>query len=208
MLTIGLTGGIGSGKSSVAALFGKRGAHIVDFDKLVHELQMTHTAVWKKICKNFGCDILNNDETINRAKLGQVVFNNTKKLLLLNTIVHPATIELWQLKTQELVAENAHAIVFADVPLLFEIKAQDLFDVVVLVYASRETQIKRVMARNNLQLEDVSARLAAQLSLDEKVKLADIVIDNSDTLAETQKQVDVVWNKLLEIEKTRRNAND
>ena len=204
MLSIGLTGGIASGKSTVAQMLMHLGAHLIDFDKLAHEVQKPGKPAWKEIVAHFGTDILNQDETIDRVKLAQIVFADKKELKALNNIVHPHVFNLWQKRLDKIKRKDEHAIVLSDIPLLFEGKTQNLFDLTILVLISSEEQICRLMARNNLSRDEARMRLKSQMPIDEKIKLADIVIENKDTQVKTEKTVVNVWKELLIREENKR----
>jgi dephospho-CoA kinase len=200
MLNVGLTGGIASGKSTVAQMFVALGAHLIDFDKLAHEVQEPGKTAWKEIIKYFGDGILNQDNTINRNRLAQIVFTDKKKLETLNNIVHPLVFDLWQERLDKIKRQEEHAIVLSDVPLLFEGKMQDLFDLTMLILISPEEQICRLMERNGLSSDDAQLRLKNQMPIVGKVGLADIVIDNQSDVPQTQKKVVEIWQQLKERE--------
>jgi dephospho-CoA kinase len=201
MLNVGFTGGIASGKSTVAKIFQEKGAFLIDFDKLAHFVEEPDQQAWKAIVDFFGSDILNEDRTINRVKLGLLVFTDREKLSKLNGIVHPAIFDEWKRRREDIRERNPHAIVISDVPLLIEVGMQKMFDVVVLVHASPEDQIERLMERNGLSREDAVRRLSSQMPIDEKRAYADIVIDNHDSLEVTRRIVNDVWKDILEREK-------
>ena len=201
MLNVGFTGGIASGKSTVAKMFQEKGAYLIDFDKLAHFVEEPDQQAWKAIVDFFGSDILNNDRTINRIKLGLLVFKDREKLSKLNSIVHPAVFEEWRRRSEDIRERNPQAIVISDVPLLIEVGMRNMFDVVVLVHAFPEDQIQRLMERNGLSREDAVRRLSSQMPIDEKRAYADIVIDNHDSLEATRRIVNDAWKDLLEREK-------
>lgn len=201
MLNVGLTGGIASGKSTVAKMFEDKGAYLIDFDALAHFAEEPDQPAWKAVVEVFGRDILNEDETINRAKLGLIVFSDQEKLSRLNSIVHPAVFDLWRQRMGDVRKINLRAIVIADIPLLIEVRMQHLFDVVILVHASPEHQIRRLTDRNACSREDAESRLGAQMPIDEKIPHADFVIDNRGSIEITRSVVDAVWEELVELEK-------
>jgi len=205
MLNVGLTGGIACGKSTVAQMFVSHGGHLVDFDKLAHEVQEPGKPAWTDVVSCFGLDILQPDRKINRNKLAAIVFNHPEKLRMLNDIVHPRVYEEWRRRLEEIKTHHPHAIVFADVPLLFEGRMQYLFDLTILVMIEPEEQIDRLMARNAIGNEEAHLRLSSQMPIRDKIHLADIVIDNSWAVSETQKKVAGVWQCLLEREKNKRS---
>jgi len=200
MLSVGLTGGIACGKSTVADMFVRKGAYLIDFDVLAHEVQKPGRAAWEKVVSYFGDDILLPDKSINRDKLAKIVFYNPEKLNSLNQIVHPYTFLEWHDHLEKISSRNKNAIIIAAIPLLFEVKSQHLFDVTVLVLASREEQLSRLKLRNGLTREDAQKRIDSQMSLEQKKKLADIVIDNENSLLHTEAKVDEVWQKLVSME--------
>lgn len=200
MLNVGLTGGIACGKSIVADMFVRRGAHLIDFDTLAHEVQKPGRAAWEKVVQYFGEDILLPDKNIDRNKLAKIVFANQEKLAVLNQIVHPYVFLEWHDCLEKIGSKENNAIILAAVPLLFEVKRQHLFDVTLLVIVSPEEQLKRLMARNDLSREDAQKRIESQMPIERKIELADIVIDNQESLSETEKKVEEIWQKLLKLE--------
>ncbi|MBP7341551.1 MAG: dephospho-CoA kinase [Smithellaceae bacterium] len=203
MLNVGLTGGIACGKSTVADMFVSLGGHLIDFDKLAHEVQEPEKPAWREVVRLFGTDILRPDQTIDRNKLAATVFNDAAKLKKLNSIVHPRVFEEWWRRLEAIGTRDPRAIVFSDVPLLFEGGMQHLFDLTVLVMIEPALQIRRLMFRNALGREEAELRLSSQLPIGEKAQIADIVIDNSSAVAETQKKAATVWRELIRREKAK-----
>jgi dephospho-CoA kinase len=201
MLNVGLTGGIACGKSTVAKMFVKNGAHLIDFDRLAHEMQEPGKPVWKEVVNHFGEEILQPDKKIDRIKLGNIVFADKEKLAELNNLVHPLVYQEWHVRLEKIGKKEKHAIVLSDIPLLFEGNMQTLFDLTVLVLIAPKEQIRRLMARNGVSKEDAEKRLKSQMPINEKIALADIVIDNKGSILETEKRVGQVWQKLLQKEK-------
>ncbi len=197
MLNVGLTGGIASGKSTVAKMFEDKGAYLIDFDALAHFAEEPDQPAWKAIVEFFGTGILNEDGTINRAKLGSIVFADQEKLFMLNSIVHPAVFDLWRRRIEDIQEMNPRAIVVSDVPLLIEVSMQHLFDVVILVYIAAEDQIRRLQERDEYSRKDAESRLDTQMPIDEKIPHADFVIDNKSPLETTRCVVSAVWEELL-----------
>ena len=204
MLKVGLTGGIGSGKSTVARFFSEQGAYVVDFDQLAHQAEERGNAAWQGIVDAFGEQILNDDNTINRVKLGELVFSNQKKLKILNNIVHPAVFAKWQETVDGICETKKDAVIIADIPLLIEVGWQDRFDVVVLVYVSPDIQIERIMKRDGCSRKHAVERLNSQMPIDDKIAYADFVIRSEGSLDEVNGLVDKVWIELLEIERKKR----
>jgi dephospho-CoA kinase len=185
MKIIGLTGGIASGKSTVSRVLRDLGAIIIDSDEVAHEIIAPRRPAWNDIIKLFGPEILNTDMTINRDILGEIVFNDAVKLKALNHIVHPRVAERFKDDLQEIRNMQPDAVVVMDVPLLYESHMERICDVVWLVWVDRETQKQRLMKRNNYSEEEATVRIDAQMSLDEKARMADVVIDNSHSVEET-----------------------
>ncbi|HRY35033.1 MAG: Dephospho-CoA kinase [Deltaproteobacteria bacterium ADurb.Bin151] len=201
MLNVGLTGGIACGKSTVAQMFVRLGGHLIDFDKLAHEVQKPDWPAWQDVVNYFGREILRPDQNIDRNKLAAVVFNQPDKLQKLNDIIHPRVYEAWRSRLEKIKKHHPHAIVFADVPLLFEGRMQHLFDLTILVMVAPEEQVNRLMNRSDLCRAEAELRLSCQMPIHDKMNLADIVIDNQCVVEETEKKVTEVWQNLLEREK-------
>jgi dephospho-CoA kinase len=204
MLNVGLTGGIASGKSTVAKMFVKNGAHLIDFDGLAHEVQEPGKPAWKEVVNHFSKRILQPDKKINRVKLGNIVFADKEKLSELNNIVHPLVYQEWHARLEKIGKKEKHAIVLSDIPLLFEGNMQHLFDLTMLVFIAPKEQIRRLMARNGVSREEARKRLKSQMPISEKISLADIVIDNEGSIPETEKRVGQVWQELLQQEKVKK----
>ena len=198
-LIVGLTGGIVGGKSTVASMFKDLGAKIVDADKLGHSVILPLRPAWEKITRLFGKGILQNDLTIDRGKLGKIVFTNQTLLKKLNEITHPEIIKL--IKKEISLARNKtynrEKILIIDAALIYETKIDRLMDKIIAVYIDEDEQIKRIIKRNNLSKEEALQRIKFQIPMKEKVKMADYVIDNSNSLDETKKQVEKIWKKLV-----------
>lgn len=206
MLNVGLTGGIGTGKSTVDELFRKKGAYIIDFDALAHAAEDPGSTAWKEIVAYFGREILNDDGTINRERLGNIVFRDSEKLQKLNSIVHPAVFDKWKRRVEAIRLERDDAIIISDIPLLIEVSWYEYVDIVILVYISPEEQIKRIMKRNGYTRIEATDRLNSQMPIDEKVPYANFIIHNEGSMGETEKIVNDIWGKLLEREKEKRNS--
>lgn len=198
-LIVGLTGGIVGGKSTVASMFRDLGAKIIDADILGHSVILPYKPAWKKIVKLFGEDILRKDLTINREKLGKIVFADQALLKKLNEITHPEIIKLIK-KEINLARDKTHnqeKILIIDAALIYEAKIDRLMDKIIVVYIDEDEQIKRLIKRNNLSKDEASQRVKSQIPMKEKIKMADYVIDNNDTLDKTKKQVETIWGKLV-----------
>jgi len=198
-LIVGLTGGIVSGKSTVALMFKDLGAKIVDADKLGHSVVLPHKPAWEKIVKIFGKDILQNDLTIDREKLGKIVFANQPLLKKLNEITHPEITKIIKKEIDSVKNKtyNQKKILIIDAALIYEAKIDRLMDKIIVVYIDEDEQIKRLIKRNNLSKDEALQRIKSQMPMKEKVKMADYVIDNSNSLDKTKKQVEKIWKSLI-----------
>jgi dephospho-CoA kinase len=196
MLHAGLTGGIASGKSTVARMFQEEGACLIDLDEVAHFVQEPGRPGWEAVKGCFGSDILNDDGTIDRGKLGAIVFHDREKLEELNRLVHPAVFEEWNRRLADIGKINPRAIVISDIPLLFELGMKHWLDCVILVYVSSEDQIERLIKRNGFGREDAHARLASQMPIADKIPHADYVIDNGGSIDKTRAAVKQIWNEL------------
>jgi dephospho-CoA kinase len=200
-LIIGLTGGIVSGKSTVARMFKDLGAKIVDADKLGHKVILPQEAAWKRIIKIFGKDILQKDQTISREKLGKIVFANQNLLKKLNKITHPEIIKLIK-KEISLAKDNSKEekkILIIDAALIYETKIDRLMDKIIVVYLDEEEQLKRLIKRNNLSKKEALQKIKSQIPLKEKIEIADYVIDNSNSLDKTKEQVETIWQEIVSL---------
>ncbi|WP_449537213.1 dephospho-CoA kinase [Ferdinandcohnia sp. Marseille-Q9671] len=190
-LTIGLTGGIASGKSTVSQMLKEAGIVVIDADLIARKVVEIGEEAYEQIIGVFGEDILLMNKEIDRQKLGSIVFFDEEKRNLLNSIVHPA-IRKQMLKEKEEHIANGEETIVLDIPLLFESKLTTLVDRTLLVYVDYETQLLRLMNRNSLSKEDAEARIHSQMPLKEKVKLADAVIDNNGTVDATKDQLHII----------------
>ena len=195
MRLIGLTGGIASGKTTVRKMFERMGAYTLDADELSHKA-LHQEDVYQKLLKHFGNVILNESGEIDRKKLGQIVINNRQELRFLESVVHPKVAEMREAFIENVRKKDRDAVIVYDVPLLYEKKMENMFDVVIVVYIDRETQIKRIMERDEISEEEAEKRLKLQMDIEEKKKRAQIVIDNRGTKDDTFKQVKNIWSKI------------
>ncbi|MBA4421746.1 MAG: dephospho-CoA kinase [Syntrophus sp. (in: bacteria)] len=203
-MNVGLTGGIATGKSTVARILVGKGALLIDFDELSHDVEQPEGPVWQEIVRHFGEEILHDDRTINRRKLGDIVFADREKLGLLNRIVHPAVFKEWHRRIEEIRKVQPDAIVLSDIPLLIEAGMKPMVDLVLLVYLSPEEQIARLVARNGYRREDAEKRIASQTPIGEKLPFADIVVHNDGSPETTRIAVGEVWEELKNRERSRR----
>lgn len=193
MVKVGLTGGIGAGKSEVSRLLVERGAVLVDADKIAREVVEPGTPGLAAVVGAFGEEVLAADGTLDRPRLGAIVFADPDKLAVLNSIVHP----LVGARSAELeAAAGADAVVVHDVPLLTENGLAPFYDLVIVVDASTETQLDRLTRLRGMTEEDARARMAAQATREKRREIADVVIDNDVPLDRLVEQVDAVWADL------------
>jgi dephospho-CoA kinase len=195
MIIVGLTGVVGTGKSTVANLFKELGAYVIDWDELAREITRPHSKAWKEIVEYFGRDFLNEDLTINRQKLADIVFSDKKKVAKLNQIVHPEVFKEDERITNEIKSLDPDALIIKDIPLLFELTRPIFVDKIVVVSASEQTQLGRLKEKG-MSREDAQSRIKSQLPLEGKIKSADFVINNDGPLEETKRQVEEIYSLL------------
>jgi dephospho-CoA kinase len=197
MLNVGLTGGIASGKTTISRILVEKGAYLIDFDLLAHEAEEPGQAAWQGIVDHFGRSVLDGEGRIDRRKLGEIVFNRPEERLVLNSIVHPAVDGLWRSRVRQIEEKDPRAIIISDVPLLFETGWQKHVDAVILVYIPSEEQVRRLMARNGLSVEEAGARLRSQMPIGDKIKMADFVINNQEPVESARRHIEGLWEELL-----------
>ena len=190
-MNIGITGSIACGKSTVSNYLKEKGYTIIDADKLGH-IALTSDEVKEKLKKSFGYTILENNE-ISREKLGKLVFGNNENLKVLNSIVHPYIRKII-LQLQE--KHRDERLVFLDIALLFEAGFEDLVEKIIVVHVDEKIQLARLMSRNALSKEQAMFRIESQMSSNDKSKLGDYVINNSNTKEETYRQIDLILDEL------------
>ena len=191
---IGITGGIASGKSTVTEFLRQQGYQVIDADQVVHELQEPGERLYQALLSTFGSSILQEDGRLDRPKLGAMIFGNPE-LLEQSSQIQNQIIREELAGRRDLLAETED-IFFMDLPLLFELQYEDWFDQIWLVDVTEETQLSRLMTRNALSQEEAEKRIAAQLSLREKRKRADVLIDNNGSLEATRQQIRDALQKL------------
>ncbi|MFH8987457.1 dephospho-CoA kinase [Streptomyces sp. NPDC017940] len=196
MLKVGLTGGIGAGKSEVSRLLVERGAVLVDADRIAREVVAPGTEGLAAVVAEFGADVLDAGGALDRPKLGAIVFADPGKLAALNAIVHPL-VGARSAELERAAAEaDEDAVVVHDVPLLTENGLAPLYDVVVVVDARTETQLDRLVRLRGMTEDGARARMAAQATREQRLEIADIVVDNDGTLEKLPPRVDEVWQDL------------
>jgi dephospho-CoA kinase len=201
LLKVGLTGGIAAGKSSAGEMFVALGAHLIEADAIARELMQPGGVVYEEVVRHFGAGILDPDGRINRASLAQVAFGTPSRIQELNQIVHPPVIRSQSEWMEEMGRRDPRAIAIVEAALVLEAGLVDHFDRIVVVTCQPEQRIERWAQRMNADTEtarkEVVRRMAAQLPDEEKIKVADYVIDNSGTLDATSGQVKSIYEKLM-----------
>jgi dephospho-CoA kinase len=195
MFVIGLTGGILSGKSTIAQMLAEKGAAIIDADKLAHEAYKPKTKLNQELVDEFGTGIRKTDGSIDRRKLSGIVFDDSKALARLNAIVHPRIREMASAKIEQLAKKGAPVVVLEGA-LLIEAKWTDLADEVWVALVPPEVAIKRLEERGGLTENEARARIQAQLSAAERAKYADVIINTDCELSEVKTQIDKLWKKI------------
>jgi dephospho-CoA kinase len=205
MLKVGLTGGIASGKSVVGEMLVALGAHLVQADRIAHELMLPGQSVYNEVVRHFGGGILNPDLSVNRAKLAEAAFGSataaaSSRIQELNRIVHPAVLRSQEEWMEEVGRHDPRAVAIVEAALIIEAGAAKDFDRLIVVTCSDEQRVVRFAARHKLAIEaarkEVERRMAAQLPEAEKIKAADYVVDNSGSLDHTREQARELWKKL------------
>lgn len=196
MFIVGLTGGIASGKSLVARVFKDLGAIVIDADRIVHELLEPDQDAWHEVIRHFGREVQRADRTIDRRKLGAIVFADREKRTWLNTCLHPRVFSVYSSHVAHLRMRTPDALLFFDAALLIESGYHRNVDRLIVVYAEPEQQVERLMARDGFTREEALLRIASQMPLGEKRMLADHVIDNSGVREETEQQARELYGQL------------
>jgi len=193
---IGLTGGIASGKSTVARRLVEHGAVHIDADELARRVVQPGKPALAAIVDGFGQEILQHDGTLDRQKLAEIVFHDDDARARLNAIVHPAVRELTSKLLEKIDGEDPDAVVVYDVPLLVEAAVDHPFDLIVVTSAPKRTQVERLVEERGLDPNQAEARVDAQVGNTERVAVADVVIDTDDSMAHTMSQVDALWHRI------------
>jgi dephospho-CoA kinase len=193
MLLAGLTGGIASGKSLVAHTLRNLGARVIDADKIVHNLLEPDQEAWNEIVIYFGTGVLLPDKSIDRRKLGTIIFNDPEKRAWLNALLHPRVFDVFIRQVRNHVEHEPDAIIIFDAALLIETGFHKRMSKTIVVYAEREQQIERLLARDSFTREQALARIKSQMPLTEKRTIADYVIDNTGSRENTERQTKEVF---------------
>jgi len=201
MLKVGLTGGIGCGKSHILREFHKLGVYTIDADEIAHEVILPDQSAYEQILEIFGPEILASDRTINRKKLGERVFSDEQAREKLNQIVHPLVLEEEARRVAEIEEREdpKSPILMVDAALMVETGSYRKYDCVVVVYCTPQVQLQRVIARDRLSEEEALQRIQSQMPLLEKIKYADYIIENSGRLSETNEQIKHIFTELANL---------
>lgn len=211
-MVIGLTGGIGTGKSTVSQILRNKGFSVIDLDVISHKV-IEFPSVVEKIVKNFGKEVLENNEnnndgnrTVSREKLGKIIFSNREKRFTLNSIMHPEILRIMQKKILECKSKNEkeNKIIFVEIQLLFEVQWEKEFDYILLVAAKRDIQVRRVLERDKRSEKEAWDIINSQMSLDEKRGKSDFVIENDGNIDDLNRKVDK-FLKILEQQQFQKN---
>ena len=208
MVIVALTGGMGSGKSTVARMFKDEGAHVIDFDYLARLVVEPDKPAWRDIVDYFGPEILSSDGTLNRSALAEIVFSDDKSRKALERFTHPRIFEERDALIKAIKRKDPFSIVIVDFPLLFELGLDKMFDKVILAYVPRAVQIRRAIKRGCLGKEEAERRLNAQIAIEEKRSLSDYSIDNQGSLNDTRDQVRKVIRELRQLAKNREGESN
>ena len=210
MPLVALTGGIASGKSTIARRLAEHGAVVVDADQVVRDVQRPGSPVLAEIAAEFGDRMLGEDGSLDRAALGGRVFGDAAAVARLNAIVHPAVRVESKRQFDEALARDPDAVVLYDVPLLAEARLGDPWDLIVVAYAPAAVRVQRLVALRGLSEAEAAARIASQVTDEERLRIADVVIDTSGALEHTLEQTDELWAALprhIEDRRTRLRVN-
>ncbi len=199
MLLIGLTGGVATGKSTVAKLFKECGAVVIDADVLARQVVQPRKPAWRDIVRLYGKRVLENDGTLNRPALARIVFHNPRKLRMLSRIIHPRVAREQSRLTRDLARKDSDAIIVYDVPLLFEAGVDKRVDRIIVVVADRQTQITRLQRRNHLTSAEALRRIRSQMPLAQKSKRADYVLEGTLPLPQLKRAVKQIYNELKKV---------
>jgi dephospho-CoA kinase len=197
LIKVGLTGGIATGKSSTLEQWQGAGAAVIDADELAHEALTPDTLTWEEVVRTFSSEILNPDRTVNRPKLGDIVFADDGKREALNRIIHPAVDRMWKKDVERLKREDQVEFVVVAIPLLYEVAVESQFDCVVVVGCSEPTQLAR-LTKKGLSEAQARARIGAQWPLPKKMDRADFVIWNDGLPEVLHQQAEIIWATIKE----------
>lgn len=198
MKVIGLTGGIATGKSTVSGMLAKLGAEIIDADKIARGVVEPGQRCLDMIAAKFGKSVLKSDGTLDRKKLGSIVFSDKRKLKLLNDITHPEIRKIIEQRLKSIETNGKSDAVVVDAAVLIESGMDDMVDEVWLVYVDDDIQLERLKKRDNITDEEAAVRISSQMPFSQKMHHADCIIDNSKTIEHTKEQVEKLWSELFQ----------
>ncbi len=196
-MIIGLTGGIASGKTTAACYLKELGARVISADQVSREIMAPGQEAYRKVWEQFGEDILTEEQKIDRSRLGEIIFSDKKKRKQLEEITHPLIIKKIKEKIGELQDERKKEVIVVEAPLLFEVGMENMMDQIWVVYCDRETQIERLVRRDNLSRAEACSRIDTQMPLEEKKVQADVVIRNCGSREELKNKVYAYWQKIV-----------
>lgn len=196
MVIAGLTGGIATGKSTVASILRKAGAVVIDADEIARNMVRKGLPAWKEIVEHFGKQVLSSEGEIDRKALGDIIFNNAAEKEVLNNIVHPKVFEELDRRMSTIKKHTPDATVILDIPLLIEAGLHKILPDVIVVYTPQDIQLERLTKRDHLSREDAMARINSQMSIEKKREIANIIIDNSSNIEKTRVKTLKVLNDL------------
>lgn len=199
MIIVALTGGIASGKTTVCGMMKEKGAHILDSDLLAREAVRRGAPAYNEIVEHFGDEVLKEDGEIDRPKLAGVVFNNPEERDFLNRTTHPRIFEMMAERLRDIRAQAGHEeVVILDIPLLVEAKASGMFDLTLVVDAPPDIQLQRLLIDRGSSREEALSRIKSQVSREERIRAADLVIHNEGSISDLRREVDRVWEQIRE----------
>jgi dephospho-CoA kinase len=207
-IVLGITGGIACGKSLICHFFRELGAAVLSADELAREAVRPGEQAFKEIVEHFGKEILTGEGTIDRARLAEMIFLIPAERQQLNQITHPAIGDIADRRISELRKDPAVPLIIYEAPLLFEAKAEERVDLILVVAATPEQQLERLMHRDNLSREEALLRISAQMPLAEKISRADILVENNGPPAETKKMIDQIFAELTALRKKKSPDNE
>ncbi|MBM4341025.1 MAG: dephospho-CoA kinase [Deltaproteobacteria bacterium] len=199
MLIVGVTGGVAGGKTTVSRIFKEEGAHLIDADQIARELVKPHSPAWRELTRTFGKEILQKNGTIHRKRLADIAFSDSRQRRLLNEILHPRIEKEMGKRVRQIKRKAPNAIVVFDVPLLVETGFHQEMDRVVVVTSKKTQQVERLRKRAGMSEEETRKIIASQMNIKEKVKIANFVIRNEGTVAQTRKRAREVFQELRKI---------
>ncbi|MEE9213184.1 MAG: dephospho-CoA kinase [Thermodesulfobacteriota bacterium] len=196
MKVIGLTGNIGSGKSTVAEMFRQLGAKIIDADSIARKIVEPGQRAWKEIKDVFGDEVISSDQSIDRQKLGDIVFNDVSKRALLDNITHPKIFDEINNLVNEYEKDHSNVVIIEAALIIEKGGLLDLIDKLILVVVDEDTQTKRIKLRDDIPSDQIQSRIKSQMQISEKKKYADYIIDNNGSVLKTRTQANKIWKEI------------